>query len=131
MDYETLVRRLGFCSGAEQTLLQTAAPAGPQAVQALCGAAAEEAEQALRAALAPDEDGMKMLACMLRAALHTRALYREKGIPEDIFGRRRGFCPASSTRTPRYTARPPLRGDGGFGGSSPCGSSASAPSNTR
>lgn len=93
MDYETLVRRLGFCAGAEQTLLQTAAPAGPQAVQALCGAAAEEAEQALRAALAPDEDGMKMLACMLRAALHTRALYREKGIPEDIFWATAGFLP--------------------------------------
>lgn len=44
-----------------------------------------EGERALRNELTPDENGLKMLACMLLAGLHTRELYRAQGMGEDVF----------------------------------------------
>ena len=38
-----------------------------------------------RVILGDDPGGIRILACMLRAALHTYEIYREKGIPEEIF----------------------------------------------
>lgn len=39
----------------------------------------------LEKALAPDEDGIKMLAYMVQCALQSRDLYRQKGIPASVF----------------------------------------------
>lgn len=45
----------------------------------------DAAVKELQGIFAEDEDGMKMLTCMLHCCLYTRELYEERGIPEDIF----------------------------------------------
>lgn len=45
----------------------------------------DEGNNNIKNNLGDDPDGFKMLTCMLVNALHTHAVYIEKGIPEDIF----------------------------------------------
>ena len=96
MEFRELVQKLGFCQEAEARIYAAERTLGgiddlKPLCAALFGEGAEEGVKALRKALAPDEDGMKMLACMLRCALHSHELYEKEGIPDDIFFSTMGF----------------------------------------
>lgn len=54
-------------------------------IPALAEPACEGARIRLKETLAPDDGGLGMLACMLRALPHTYARYQKLGLPDDVF----------------------------------------------
>ena len=115
MELQAWIHSLSFCKEGEEKL-QAACKAYDHAAQAphwqklYQNGKENEGIQELRAALAPDEDGMKMLACMLHCALYrTGALYADRGIPKEIFTETMRFLPrfvnahAAAYGTPAFT----------------------------
>lgn len=97
METASLIEKLNFCPEAEEILLRTVkeCAAFDETALSLCREdCSDEGARALDAAVAPDGDGMKALACILRAAaLRTSEEYAARGIGRDIFFATMGFLP--------------------------------------
>ncbi len=90
MDFQTLIHLLGFCEEATARIQRIDASFNPTELQPLCSLlydekTADAGVQRLSDALSPDEDGMKILVCMLHCCLTTYEQYRACGISEQIF----------------------------------------------
>lgn len=111
MDIHELTEKLGFCSEAKFLIFQADSSYDHDALkpcwQKLYDGRQNEGIADLRTALAPDENGMKRLACMLHCSLYTYELYMKKKIPKDIFFATMDFLPrfvnASQTVNGRCT----------------------------
>lgn len=119
MDFKILTKKLGFCEEAERFIFDfdknyRHADFAPHWEKLY--AAGEEAEglNGLRAALAPDPDGMKILVCMLHCALHTHEAYRTRGIPDRIFFETMRFLPRFVNARARVYGRPIFPNDWWF-----------------
>ena len=89
LDFVNFLKEIGLCDAAQTAVLKSDAALDRDSLAPLCqplfDPEADEPARASENALGKDPDGMKMLACMARCALHTRELYARKGIPDSIF----------------------------------------------
>lgn len=89
MQVLTLTEQLGFCKEAELLIQKTDKKYDHSAYSAywekLYTDEAETGTELLRNALSPDEDGMKMLVCMLHCAVYTYGLYKKHDISDSVY----------------------------------------------